>query len=227
MAPSPRRHDLVWLDPARAGDLEVDAAWRPEVECWLARGLPAVARRREGGAAASGSGGAGLALGLPLPPSRGKARIALLAPPAAVVRVAPPLRLAEAVGSAPPSWRQPLRALDGAARALGAVLRVHGSLAWQHLAGEPWIAGGSDVDLLVDPGSPARVGPLLELLASWERTAGIRADGEVRLRGGGVGWRELASGARLVLLKADASARLVSRAAALAGLAALPGGGAP
>lgn len=226
MAPSPSRHDLVWLDPARAGGLEVAPGWRDEVERWLARGLPAVARRRDGEREAA-AGAAAVALGIPVPPSRGKARIPLSAPPAAVLRVEPPLPLAAALASAPAAWRQPLRSLDGAARALGVLLRVHGSLAWQHLAGEPWVVGGSDVDLLVDLGRVDQVEPALGLLAAWERKAGIRADGEVRLPAGGVAWRELASGARQVLLKSDAAARLVPRAAALAGLAALPGGGAP
>lgn len=224
MAPSPSRHDLVWLDPARAAGLEVEPAWRPEVERWLARGLPAVARRRDGDPGAGAGGGAAVALGIPVAPSRGKARIALSAPAGLVLRVEPPLRLATALGSAPAAWRQPLRALDGAARALGVVLRVHGSLAWQHLAGEPWVAGGSDVDLLVDLDRADQVEAALAVLAAWERTAGIRADGELRLPAGGVAWRELASGARQVLLKSDAAARLVPRAAVLAGLAA---GGAP
>ena len=222
MAPSPSRHDLVWLDPVRSAGLVVEPAWRPEVERWLDRGLPAVARRRDRDPGAGS--GTDVALGIPLPPSRGKARIALTAPAGAVARVDPPLRLATALGSAPPAWRQPLRALDGAARELGVVLRVHGSLAWQHLTGEPWVVGGSDVDLLVDLDRAAQVEGALTLLAAWERTAGIRADGELRLPGGGVAWRELASGARQVLLKSDAAARLVPRAAVLAGLAA---GGAP
>lgn len=215
----PARHDLVWLDPAREAGLEVEAAWRPEVERWLARGLPAVARRREPGAS-----GEVVFLGIPLPPSRGRDRIALRAPAEAVARVEPPLLLAAARESAPREWRGPLRALVGEARERGVALRVHGSLAWQHLTGERYVAAGSDVDLLVDVRSDGQLAPVLALLASWERATGIHADGELRLPAGGVAWRELAAGAPRVLLKSDAAVALVPRAAALAGLAT---GGAP
>jgi phosphoribosyl-dephospho-CoA transferase len=219
MTNSPVRHDLVWLDPTQAGALEVEAAFRPAVARWLAAGWPAVAARRAGGTEAGVT-----CLGIPLPPSLGRARIALKAPARAVASRRPPLRLAEVIASAPAARRGALEALDAEAHGLGIVLRVHGSLAWQHLTGEPYVTASSDLDLLLDAGSRWQLGAALRMLQLWELRTRMVADAEIQFPAGGVAWRELASGAERVLVKQEAGVALLARGEVMA---ALPVGRSP
>ncbi len=219
MVNSPVRHDLVWLDPAQAGALEVEAAFRPAVVRWLASGWPAVAARRVDGTRAGMT-----CLGIPLPPSRGRARIAFSAPARAMSRRRPPLRLAEVIASAPAERRVALEALHAEAHGLGIVLRVHGSFAWQHLTGEPYVTANSDLDLLLEAGSRWQLGAALRMLQLWELRTGLVADAEFQLPAGGVAWRELVSGAEQVLVKQEAGVTLLARGELMA---TLPAGGAP
>jgi phosphoribosyl-dephospho-CoA transferase len=189
------------------------------VAAWLAQGRPAVAARRPAGADEALA-----CLGIPLPPSRGRARIPLRAPLQAVVRVGPPLALAEAIPSAPAGQREALRGLHAEAVTLGLLLRVHGSLPWQHLTGEPYLTASSDLDLLLSIGSRWQLSAALRLLALWERRTGLVVDGELRLPAGGVAWRELATGAERLLVKRAAGVDLLSRHELLG---ALPSGMAP
>lgn len=215
----PVRHDLVWLDPAQAGALQVEAAFRPAVARWLADGWPVVATRRADGTEAGMT-----CLGIPLPPSRGRGRIALKAPARALLGARPPLRLAEVIASAPAERREALEALQAEAQGLAIPLRVHGSLAWQHLTGEDYVTAGSDLDLLIEVGSRWQLGAVLRMLQLWERRTGLIADAELQLPAGGVAWRELVSGAERVLVKQEAGVALLARGGLLA---TLPAGGAP
>jgi len=219
----PSRHDLVRLAPAWRDGLVAppEAALRPHVDSWLDRGLPAVARRLDGGAP-PGS----VALGVALPPSAGRRRASLVARLDAVAAVSPPLRLAAALPSAPPAWQEALRDLDRAAGAIGTSLGLYGSLAWQHLSGEPYLSERSDVDLLVAPRSGAELRAALGLLAERATLESPRLDGEVLLPGGlGVPWRELLAAPRRILAKSLAHAVLLPLREALGPLAA--GEGAP
>jgi phosphoribosyl-dephospho-CoA transferase len=214
--PRPARHDLVWLRagwqsalraPAPATDLAV-------VDRWVGLGRPAVARRAER------EDPDAIALGVALPPADGRRRrVALLVAPAAVARVAPPLRLADVVASAPAGWRPRLAALDAAARRAGLALGVYGSLACQHLAGEPYVSAASDVDLLVRPAGAAELRAALGLLLA--HAAGPPAlDGEVLLPGGfAVSWRELLTRPERVLVKSGAGAAIRPTREALGPLA--------
>ena len=125
-------------------------------------------------------------------------RVALLLDPAAIARIGPPLGAARRparararlVARAPPS-----RSI--AARAGGVLLRVYGSLAWQHLSGLPSVTAGSDVDLLAEPRSATELRSALELLRAREADCAPRLDGEVVLAGGrAVAWRELVAAPR-------------------------------
>jgi phosphoribosyl-dephospho-CoA transferase len=213
------RHDLVWIDPSQCAALVVDDKCRPEVARWLERALPTVATRRGPGAQASFAW-----LGIPLPPSRGRGRIALQAPVRAVLRVSPPVLLAEVIGSSPADRQAALRDLDAEARALGLEFRAHGSLAWQLLTGETYATPDSDLDLLFRAASLPHLEATFRLLDAWERRTGLVADAEVGLPGGGVAWRELASGAEKVLVKGDEGVALLRRADVLS---TLPAGGSP
>jgi hypothetical protein len=57
------RHDLVWLDPAQVGELDVEPIHRSTVAQWVDAGRPAVATRRDPGAPERT-----VRLGIPLPP---------------------------------------------------------------------------------------------------------------------------------------------------------------
>jgi phosphoribosyl-dephospho-CoA transferase len=126
--------------------------------------------------------------------------------------VEPPLRLAEAVPSAPAAWRGAMQSLGAQAHRAGLEPRVHGSLAWQHLTGEPHLTPTSDLDLLLAVKDRGQLEAALELLGRWERPAGVAADVELALPAGGVAWRELASGAAQLLVKGEDFVALRPRA---------------
>jgi phosphoribosyl-dephospho-CoA transferase len=91
---------------------------------------------------------------------------------------------------------------------------VFGSLAWQALSGLPYLTPQSDIDLLWHPQSNAQLQQGIALLARWEQTSGLRADGEVLFgAGSAVSWREWATSksgnGQRVLVKRASSAELV------------------
>ena len=209
-----QRHDLVWLGPRWREALRSPLSPEDEdtLAAWAGRGRPAVVRRPEAGA----PDGA-VALGVARPgPGR---RLGLLVSAEAVAHHARPLRLREAIPSAPAGWQAPLAALEAALVSAGVTVGVFGSLAWQHLAGEPYLRAGSDVDLLLDPARPAALRTALELLAAWDGRP-VPLDGEVLLgRGRAVAWRELAGRPARLLVKSAGGVALVPLAEALGPLA--------
>jgi phosphoribosyl-dephospho-CoA transferase len=199
------RHALVWIRrDRRAAVRAVDPARDPDVAAWLAADRPAVVRRRDP-ATRPGE----VALAVTLPAAHGRARIALTAPADAVLRVRPLLPLCDVLGSAPREWAGPLERLVREASRAGLVLRVYGSLAWQHLTGAADLRPGSDVDL-VAPGAAAHErARSLALLRRWEAHPSPRLDGELDLGAGrAIAWREALAPAALVLVKAAASVTL-------------------
>jgi phosphoribosyl-dephospho-CoA transferase len=212
----PARHDLVWLAPgwegALAAPLAADA--RAAARAWTDRGRPAVAARRDGPAPGA------VALGIALPPGGTLRRIALSVEPGAIARVSPPVALGAALASAPAPWRLPLAALAREAAALGLVLRVYGSLSWQHLSGAPYLTAASDVDLLVRVRDAGELRRALDLLRERAREGNPRLDGEILLPAGrGVAWRELARAPERILVKSRDAVALAPTRAVLGALA--------
>jgi phosphoribosyl-dephospho-CoA transferase len=208
----PPRHHRVWLAPGWRAALRGELAPGPlaEVESWLALGRPAVAARH------GGTPPGAIALGIALP-GAGKRRVALAVDPEAVARVEPPLELAAVIASAPASWRDLLRVLDEEARSAGVALGVYGSLAWQHLSGEPYVTSGSDVDLLAPAGTEAQLRAALSLLGAHARDRAPSLDGELLLPGGrAVAWREVLSGGARLLVKSARAVALEPAGVALA-----------
>ena len=197
-SPPPQRHARVWLDPEtwRSRLLaEVDEASLTALDDWIVRGRSLVARRRDSGSEAC-------FVGVVLPPRHGQRRVPLVVDPRAVVRVAPPLLLGDAVDAAPADWRVALADLVQRGRDAGTAFRVYGSLAWQAVSGETYVGPMSDVDLLWQARDVDHVRRVLRLLTTWEAEHGLRADGELSLANGdGVAWRELTGSARRVLVK--------------------------
>src|SRR5450759_2873300 len=155
-----------------------------------------------------------IAVGLALPPAQGKHRIALAVAAHDIARYTPPLRLADAIAHAPAAWQPALAELDAAAIHIDLELRVFGSLAWQALSGLNYLTPQSDIDLLWHPLSNTQLQQGIALLARWEQSSGLRADGEVLFGGSSaVSWREwstLKSGDdQRVLVKRASSAELV------------------
>jgi phosphoribosyl-dephospho-CoA transferase len=153
-------------------------------------------------------------MGLALPPAQGKRRIALSVAAHDIARHTPPLRLADAIAHAPVAWQSALAELDTAAHHMDIELRVFGSLAWQALSGLQYLTPKSDIDLLWHPQSLAQLQHGIALLAHWEQSSGLRADGEVLFGGSSaVSWREWATlksdEAQRVLVKRASSAELV------------------
>ncbi len=193
------RHSRVWLD--RSGWrsqllVPLDAATLTALDDWIDGGRALVARRRDSEHADA------CHLGVVLPPAAGKRRVPLVVDRDAVVKVAPPMSLAEAIVAAPSEWRVALGDLVDRGAASGTTFRVYGSLAWQAMSGEPYVGPTSDVDLLWNADGDAAIRRVLDLLVDWVARHGLRADGELVLAdGGGVAWRELLGSARHVLVK--------------------------
>jgi phosphoribosyl-dephospho-CoA transferase len=201
----PGRHDLVWLAPGWRGALAEPAAagTLSAFDAWSSRGRPAVACRRERGSPGD------IALGIALPPGGARRRVSLLVCREAVARSTAPLTLAEVLPGAPVGWRAPLAALDRDARAAGLILRVYGSLAWQHLSGAPFVTERSDVDLVVEVREAGELRHALSLLHRPAAPEGPRLDGELLLPGGrGIAWRELARRPARILVKSAAAVSL-------------------
>ncbi len=155
-----------------------------------------------------------LAVGLALPPSLGKCRIALKISRADIAKFAPPLQLLEAILHAPSEWQSALRELDLAAKNIGITLRVYGSFSWQSVSGLSYVTPTSDIDFFWQARSPAQLQQGISLLSEWEKTSGLRADGEVLFGDDhAVSWREwMQSNAEenaRVLVKRDHSAALL------------------
>lgn len=155
-----------------------------------------------------------IALGLALPPAQGRHRIALSVASHDIVRYTAPLLLADTLTRAPAAWQPALAGLDAAAMEIGIELRVFGSLAWQALSGVQYLTPQSDIDLLWHPRSHAQLQQGIALLVRWEKTSGLRADGEVLFGiNSAVSWREWAAvksgDDQRVLVKRPSSAELV------------------
>ena len=196
---------------AQITDVELHA----QVDAWLAADRPLVVARQPCGAVVPDCTEAGtIAAGLALPPTQGKRRIPLAVAADDIARYTSPLLLADTLTHAPAEWRPALSQLDAAEKGLDIELRVFGSLAWQALSGLPYLTPQSDIDLLWHPQSNAQLQQGIDLLARWEQSSGLRADGEVLFgEVSAVSWREwgkLESGSdRRVLVKRIDSAELV------------------
>jgi phosphoribosyl-dephospho-CoA transferase len=181
-----------------------------QVAAWLAADRPLVVARQPCGEVLSET----IAVGLALPPALGKRRIALSVAAHDIARHTPPLRLTDAIDHAPAEWQPALAELDAAAMHIELELRVFGSLAWQALSGLHYLTPQSDIDLLWHPLSHTQLQQGIAMLACWEQSSGLRADGEVWFGGNSaVSWREwstLKSGSdQRVLVKRATSAELV------------------
>ena len=199
------RHARAWLEPSTWRKYlrsSHDACALDALENWIAKGRPAVARRRE--ASAGDACGLSIALAIALPLAEARARIPFVVDSRAVVRLAQPLRLGDVIASAPRAWRAALHDLVMRGERSGTAFNVYGSLAWQHITGEPCVTPESDVDLLWTARDMTHIERTLALLVGWERERGLRADGELLMPGGrACAWRELLSRPERVLVKTD------------------------
>ncbi|MCB1889358.1 MAG: malonate decarboxylase holo-[acyl-carrier-protein] synthase [Rhodocyclaceae bacterium] len=201
----PRRHDLVWLDPGALERIEVAPDDRAMLAAWLRLERPLVAGRHE-------AGDARLRLGFTVPGIGARRRIGVLAPRDTLVARKPPPPLAELIEVAPLSWRATLRDLSTAMTATGHVVRAYGSLVNQSIIGEPCLHVASDLDVVVDCADRARAIDALRILDPFADTH-PRIDGELRVGGWAVAWRELAAAVdagRSVLAKSDGAVRLMA-----------------
>ena len=209
-----QRHQLVRLQPARWSELldaRGDLAGEVLLHDWVNAGWPLIARRPLPGEAG------GFALGLPLPPSAGKRRVAVNVQRDAIDSVSFLPRLAQAMDSAPLSWKDSRQRLNALAEHHGIEARVFGSLAWQWLTGLIYLSPDSDLDIVWTLPPRERIGMFLAELAEIETLAPMRLDGEViRADGSGVNWRELHSGSKDLALKTPVDVRLCSYEAFIA-----------
>lgn len=202
-----RRHDLVWLDP-EAPWQALGSADPARLRSWMQARLPLVVARRD-----PAVDGADLRLGVALPLDEQRQRLSLRAPPASVVRHAPPCRLDQVIASVAAPWQRALRELAALPAHARVAPRVYGSFAWQALTGLEYVHAGSDLDLLWDVDEPHHARALCQQIARWEQTQGIRADGELRRPDGrAVNWREYAGTSPTLLVKAETYCALTPRA---------------
>lgn len=169
---------------------------------WAERRWPVVVRRPN-----CADAGAAVPIGIPLPPFLGKARVALAAPPCAILASAPPPLLRDAAMAAPRHWQATIATLLAALPAV----RCFGGLAWQYLTLLPYLTEASDLDLIVecdDHDAANQAGLALQEIAGAAKPG---LDGElIAANGDAVHWREWMSGAAMVIVKSR-DARLEQR----------------
>lgn len=179
-----RRHDLVWIEastpPSR---LQVDTPWRPALQAWLRQRRPLVVGRQPE------CTGENLRLGFTLPGCGPRRRIEVHARRADIARHAPAPSLGDLQPHAPAAWQASIAALLAAFGAQGTQLRAYGSLVNQAYSGEACLREDSDLDLLVDCRDRSEALASLALLQAHDGAP--RLDGELRLGGWAVAWREL------------------------------------
>ena len=205
------RHQMVWVDPQ---------GWRTTIAAhpllssdtlvadWAALGRPLIAR-----SAMCDDAVGRVPLGLPLPPAYGKRRLSFQLLPEMIVKIGPPPRLADAADVAPASWQSTIAAI----LALAPDTRCFGSLAWQHLTGLPYLAEGSDLDLLWRVTSSQYADQLADGLADIADDAPMSVDGElVTAAERAVQWREWHSGSPELIVKSVGRVEMTDRAGAFA-----------
>ena len=201
------RHRLVYLDPARwDAILAAYPVFRaiPEVVDWVGSGRPLIARRPVCDDMAGR-----VPLGLPLPPSLGKQRLAFAVPPGAIISDAPPPLLSDALRDAPAAWQETIAALV----VLDPETRCFGGLAWAHLTGLPYLSETSDLDLVWQVATADDAVRLEAALVRIDAKAPMRLDGEIVTPTGlAMQWREFASDASEMLVKATEGNRMIARA---------------
>jgi phosphoribosyl-dephospho-CoA transferase len=202
-----RRHDWVYLREGTVVALAHEPA-REWVAQWLAAGRPLVATRQH---VPEGE----VALGIALPRALGAHRIPCVAPASGVVRVRNPVTVEEAIEVLAPAEAAALQRLAGAIAGHALQLGVYGSTAWEYFAG----GGGhrhphSDVDVICDVASGAGWSACLAAFADGERYFPSRLDGEIRVAGRAVAWRELRDACRdgpdVVLAKGEREVSLLA-----------------
>ena len=207
-----QRHDLVWIDPQAAWTTLSPQA-EPRLRAWVQARLPLVVARRD-----PAVDGTQLRLGVPLPLDEGRQRLSLRIGRDAVIRHARPPRLTEVIDALSAAWRPALQALQQDCRAQDEFPRVFGSHAWQALTGLDYLHAGSDLDLLWQVEGHRHALQVCALLQDWEIRYGMRADGELLFDAAhAVNWREYASAATQVLVKAESACWLAPRSS-LAGM---------
>ena len=185
------RHDFIWVNRHSRGGV-VDRIGDPSlcgvIREWLHAARPLIVRQQPGPLSATAER---LAAGLPLPPSQGKRRIALTINAREINRVAPPPALESVIASLPATWKAPTSRLCRAGAEIGVEFQVFGSAAWQAITSLPYVTATSDLDLLWRPATRSQLDEGVRLVQTWEREAGVRADGEIVFgQDFAVAWRE-------------------------------------
>lgn len=184
------RHELIRVAPplwrqvlSSRPDLEA----LPMLRDWADRGWPVIVRRR-----AVDEGPDSVPVGVPLPPTANKARIALTLPRTAALQRSSLPPLSAVKHTADRAWWRTIDALVALGARLGVTPASFGSLFWQHTTGLAYLSCQSDLDVLWHVHRGCNPGSLLAGIASVERLAPMRIDGEiVFMDGGAVNWREL------------------------------------
>ena len=205
------RHHIVRLDPERWPEVlagHAEARRIPMVVEWVRAGRPLIVRRplfedvRDH-----------VPLGLPLPPSHGKQRLSFIVPSDALLSLEPPPLLADARIAAPAGWQDAIDAVV----ALDPATRCFGSLAWAYMTGLSYLTATSDLDLLWRVDRAGDIDRLLPALAAIAAAAPMRIDGELLTpQGHAVQWREWASDAPDLLVKAAHANGVTPRASVFA-----------
>lgn len=202
-----RRHDLLRVEPSawsRVLSRQSVLAAVAEVAQWAALGRPVIVRRP---AALDTVDVVPVALSLPL--AFNKLRVCLQVAPAEISKRMPGQMLRASLDEAPLAWQGTAAKLLALADETGVEPLIFGSLLWQRLTRLPYLTATSDLDLLWPVTDLDCASWLVSRLDVIERNSPVRLDGELILPdGGGVHWRELASGASEVVVKTMAGVQL-------------------
>jgi len=196
--PPLRRHQLRHLSAAGWGQV-MAMPWRDEarlcIDHWARHRLPLVVTRQpRGPGRPDGSSTEEIALGLSAPACWGRLRLAVHAPPAALLYAGEFPRAADVVGLLPVEAHLAWQRLCDDLLAREVPVHVFGSYGWQRLTGMAYLRPGSDVDLWLGVRDAAQADAAVVCLRDFDHALSHpRIDGELLFPdGAAVAWREWA-----------------------------------
>ena len=207
--PNSIRHWQVWLDISTLQAL--GAAWPGtseeflQFESWVGNGKPLIGR-------ASGfkSCATDAFVGWCAMPLAAKRRVPVQVARTNVIRIAPPILLADALPILPAFLVPVAREVCAAAQTEDLEARVYGSAFWSWADNHDGMTDRSDIDLVFYPRGRLTIHSLLDRLLDIDARSSGALDGEFMLPcGWGVSWKELARSQDTVLVRTDSTPELV------------------
>lgn len=221
MMPVLKRHDFVWLTPAARERIATEISHSDSTKAlrmacaFLATEIPGIVRR-----SAPCDIGIGLGISFPIRCEGSRLRFATSVTRDEISTVVSPCQVIELPFEA---RLKPLQALEQVKQSLPGLagkLGIYGATALQMLTGLAYLHDGSDLDLVIDGGTPEELFETHRILSAIAESTGVNIDAEVILDGiHGMKLKELVSAQKTVLAKTLHSVELMCRRDVLQSLA--------